>query len=320
MALAIFFIVIGLALLTFGADRFVDGASAIASNLGIPPLLIGLTVVGFATSAPELLVAVTAALNGNPELAIGNAIGSNIANIGLVLGATAIIMPFAVHSRVLTQEFPIMLFAMFGALLLIWDGVLDRADGVLLSIGLLMVMALSTWLGMHAQHQDRLIAEIESHPIERKKTSTALLFTVLGLAALLYGSDRLVVGAVTIATHFGVSDLIIGLTIVAIGTSLPELAASIVSAYKGEPEIALGNVIGSNMFNILGVVAAPALIAPFAVGPEVLERDIPIMFGLSIALYLVAFTGRSRINRYVGALMLTAFFSYQFVLYLSATA
>ena len=247
MGIAVVFVVVGLGLLMFGADRFVDGAAALAANLGVPPLLIGLTVVGFATSAPELLVAVSASFAGSPSIAVGNAIGSNIANIGLVLGVTALVMPFTVHSRVLKQEFPIMFAAMLLALFLFWDGHLDRLDGFYLTAGLFVMMGLTTWLGLRAganihkfdkdggaagktaalqydHPQDALAEELE---IPVLSTQRALLLSFIGLVCLIIGSDRLVTGAVTIATHFGVSDLIIGLTIVAIGTSLPELAASV---------------------------------------------------------------------------------------------
>ena len=319
MVIAVFFVVLGLALLMFGADRFVDGAAALAANLGVPPLLIGLTVVGFATSAPELLVAASASFAGNPSIAVGNAIGSNIANIGLVLGVTALVMPFAVQSQVLKREFPIMFAAMVLALALFWDGELSRIDGIYLSIGLLVMMALTTWIGMKGSESKSpdhsAVANLPS-----LSTSRALALSFIGLVCLIIGSDRLVSGAVTIATHFGISDLVIGLTIVAIGTSLPELAASAASAMKGESDIALGNVIGSNMFNILGVTAAPALILPSMLEPAVMSRDLPIMFGLTVALYLMALGKNGQINRARGFFLLIAFVGYQYLLYSSATA
>ena len=319
MIIAVVFIVVGLALLMFGADRFVDGAAALAANLGVPPLLVGLTVVGFATSAPELLVAATASFAGNPSIAIGNAIGSNIANIGLVIGVTAIVMPLVVQSRVLKQEFPIMLGAMCFALVLFWDQGLTRLDGILLAIGLFIMMGITTYFGLKYSRPeqtdlapDALVEELE---IPQISTRRALLLSLIGLTCLVIGSDRLVAGAVTVATHFGVSDLVIGLTIVAIGTSLPELAASIASALKGESDIALGNVIGSNMFNILGVTAAPGLIHPSIIEAGVMHRDLPIMFGLSIALYIMAFGRDGTVGRVNGTFLLLAFAAYQFLLY-----
>ena len=319
MIIAVVFIFLGLALLMFGADRFVDGAAALAANLGVPPLLVGLTVVGFATSAPELLVAATASIAGNPSIAIGNAIGSNIANIGLVIGVTAIIMPLVVQSRVLKQEFPIMFGAMCLALALFWDQDLSRVDGVLLAIGLFIMMGITTYFGLKYSRPEQTglspDALVEELQIPEISTGRALLLSFIGLTCLVIGSDRLVAGAVTVATHFGVSDLVIGLTIVAIGTSLPELAASIASALKGESDIALGNVIGSNMFNILGVTAAPGLIHPSTIEAGVMYRDLPIMFGLSIVLYIMAFGRDSTIGRVNGTFLLLAFAAYQFLLY-----
>lgn len=319
MIIAVVFIFLGLALLMFGADRFVDGAAALAANLGVPPLLVGLTVVGFATSAPELLVAATASIAGNPSIAIGNAIGSNIANIGLVIGVTAIIMPLVVQSRVLKQEFPIMFGAMCLALVLFWDQDLSRVDGVLLAIGLFVMMGITTYFGLKYSRPEQTglspDALVEELQIPEISTRRALLLSFIGLTCLVIGSDRLVAGAVTVATHFGVSDLVIGLTIVAIGTSLPELAASIASALKGESDIALGNVIGSNMFNILGVTAAPGLIHPSTIEAGVMYRDLPIMFGLSIVLYIMAFGRDSTIGRVNGTFLLLAFAAYQFLLY-----
>ncbi len=319
MLIAVFFVLFGLVLLMFGADRFVDGAAALAANLGVPPLLIGLTVVGFATSAPELLVAASASFAGNPSIAVGNAIGSNIANIGLVLGVTALVMPFSVHSQVLKREFPIMFAAMLFALALFWDGELSRVDGVYLGLGLLVMMVLTTWIGMKG-NASISPAELAAVDTPTLSTSRALLLSLVGLICLIIGSDRLVSGAVTIATHFGISDLVIGLTIVAIGTSLPELAASAASAMKGESDIALGNVIGSNMFNILGVTAAPALILPSTLEPAVMSRDIPIMFGLTVVLYFMSLGKTGQINRFRGFCLLLAFAIYQYVLYGSATA
>ncbi|MEM7465534.1 MAG: calcium/sodium antiporter [Pseudomonadota bacterium] len=321
MLTAVLFVIVGLGLLMFGADRFVDGASALASNLGVPPLLIGLTVVGFATSAPELLVASTASFAGNPAIAVGNAIGSNIANIGLVVGVTALVMPLAVHSRVRVQEFPIMFAAMLLALVLFMDGELNRLDGAILALGLATMMIVTTFLGMRASNnKDRDIgaSDIAEAEIASLSTSRAVGLALIGLFCLVIGADRLVAGAVAIASKFGVSDLVIGLTIVAIGTSLPELAASVASALKGKSDIALGNVIGSNMFNILGVTAAPGLILPSILEPAVMNRDMPIMFGLSIALYVMAFGRSGSIGRISGFILLAAFVGYQFLLYSSA--
>ena len=312
-------IIIGLVVLTFGADRFVEGAAASASNFGFPPLLVGLTIVGFATSAPEMLVAGVASLNGNPSLAIGNAIGSNIANIGLVIGITALILPLNVKSRILVREFPIMFACIALAFVLCLDGYLSFVDGILLFVGLVALLGATTWLGIGDETQDSLGTEMESHLGSGMSTARAIFWLTLGIGLLLFGSNLLVGGAVTVATHFGVSDLIIGLTIVAIGTSLPELAASVASALKGEPDIALGNVIGSNMFNILGVLSVPALLYPTALEAAVMSRDFPIMIGLSFVLLAMAIGWRrnGRLSRIEGVCLLMAFGSYQWTLYVS---
>ena len=311
-------IIVGLALLTVGADRFVEGAANAANNFGIPPLLVGLIIVGFATSTPEILVAGVASINGNPSLAVGNAIGSNIANIGLVIGVTALVMPFTVRSQVLLlHEFSIMFACILLALVLCWDGYLSFADGIILFVGLVGLLGATTWLGTNDKSSDSLGKEMEVHLANGMSSARALTWLIVGLGMLLLGSYMLVDGAVAVATHFGVSDLIIGLTIVAIGTSLPELAASVASALKGEPDIALGNVIGSNMFNILGVVSIPALLHPSPLEPAVMTRDFPVMIGLSVVLLAMATGWRcdGRINRIEGLGLLLAFSAYQCLLY-----
>ena len=308
---------VGLILLTYGADRFVDGAAATAANFGVQPLLIGLVIVGFATSTPEMLVSGVAALNGNPTMGIGNAIGSNIANIGLVLGVTAILAPLTVRSQILQREFPIMFAALLFASFLLWDRSLTRVDGVLLVGGFFVAFFCTVWLGLRARSTDPIVQEFDDELAGQMSTTGAFFWIVAGLAMLLIGSNLLVSGAVEIARHFGLSDIVIGLTIVAVGTSLPELAASIISALKNQPEIALGNVIGSNMFNALGVLATPALIRPTEFGAEVIRRDVPIMLALTVALFLMSWSykGPGRINRIEGMLLLSAFIGYQYFLF-----
>ena len=309
---------VGLILLTYGADRFVDGAAATATNFGVQPLLIGLIIVGFATSTPEMLVSGVAALNGNPTMGIGNAIGSNIANIGLVLGVTAILAPLTVRSEILKREFPVMFIGLLFASLLLLDCSLTRVDGVLLVGGFFVAFFCTAWLGLRARTTDPLVQEFDHELTGRMSTAAASFWIVAGLAILLLGSKLLVSGAVDIARHFGVSDIVIGLTIVAVGTSLPELAASIFSALKNQPEIALGNVIGSNMFNALGVLATPALIHPTEFGAEVIRRDVPIMLCLTIALFAMSWSYKrrlGRISRMEGMLLLSAFIGYQYFLF-----
>jgi len=308
----------GFVVLVWGAERFVHGAAATAKNLGVSTLVIGLTIVGFGTSAPEILVSLMAALNGNPGIAVGNALGSNITNIGLVLGVTSLVYPLAVHSRILKREFPILLATMALGLFLLWDQELGRLDGVIL-LGCLV--GLTVWLVRLGKTQptfEPLTQEVESE-IPIMSLGRASFWTAFGLLLLLISSRVLVDGAITIATIFGVSDLIIGLTIVAIGTSLPELAASIVSAYKKEPDIALGNVIGSNMFNLLAVLGIPGIIAPLKLEPVMMSRDYAAMIAFTVFLFIFAygFRGPGRINRIEGGLLLTGYIAYMVVLYLS---
>lgn len=298
----------------WSAERFVLGGSALARNLGVSPLIIGMVVMGFGTSLPEMLVSGIAASNGNPALGIGNAIGSNIANIGLVLGITALIVPLSVSSGTLRREYPVLFGVMLLAGVLLWDGDLSRMDGIILFSGFFLVMGWMVWQGMKGRKngEDPLVVELESEIPTDMSTGTAVMWGLLGLVILVASSRLLVWGAVEVAQSFGVSDLIIGLTIVAIGTSLPELAASVMSALKGEDDMAVGNVLGSNMFNLLAVLALPGLILPSTLDAAVMLRDFPIMIGLTIALFAMAygFRGPGRINRIEGALLLTAFIAY----------
>lgn len=321
MLLDIAAILVGFLILIWGADKFVTGASATARNLGISPLIIGLTIVGFGTSAPEILVSVISSSLGNPGLAIGNALGSNITNIALILGATAVLIPLNVNSDTVRRELPILLSAMLIALVLLQDGVLGRLDGIFLLSGLAVMIYMVVSLGLKTRRDDPLSGEFDDEIPSHMPMRTAIIWLIVGLAALLISSRALVWGAVNIATSFGVSDLIIGLTIVALGTSLPELAASIVSAKKGEHDIAIGNVIGSNMFNLLAVLGLPGVIHPGSFDPAVLTRDYPVMIGLTILLFAMAygFRGPGRITRGEGSVLLLAFIGYQTVLYLSAT-
>ncbi|RLA07548.1 MAG: calcium/sodium antiporter [Gammaproteobacteria bacterium] len=316
-------LLIGLALLAWSADRFVDGASALAVRLGVSPMIIGLTIVAFGTSAPEIMVSAMAALNGNPELALGNAVGSNIANIGLVIGVTALIAPLTVQSQTLRREFPLMGAVMVFALVLLFDQQLSRIDGILLLMGMLVLMAATIWLSKKTAPGDLLAEELsaEQSPelLDTGSVARPVWQLVSGLLLLLIASRMLVWGAVGMATQFGISDLVIGLTIVAIGTSLPELAASVVAVRKGADDIAIGNVIGSNMFNLLAVIGVAGTISPTPVDPALLLRDYPLMVLLSMALYLLArgSHGRpGRVGRLPAALLLTVFIAYELWLYI----
>ena len=312
-------VIVGFVFLVWGADRFVHGAAATARNLGISPMIIGLTIVGIGTSAPEILVSAIAAWQGNPALGVGNALGSNITNIALVLGATALITPLLVKSETLRREYPLMFSIMLLALVLLIDGEMSRMDGWILMLGLGLMILWMVLQGLRRDH-DPMEDEYEQE-IPRISTPRALLWLALGMVLLLGSSRALVWGAVNIAHALGISDLIIGLTVVAVGTSLPELAASVISALRKEPDIAIGNVIGSNMFNLLAVLGLPGVIMPHALEPEVLSRDFPYMIGLSIALFAMAygFKGDGRLNRWEGLLLLLAYFAYLGWLYYSVT-
>ena len=313
-------ILVGFVLLIWSADRFIIGAAATARNFDVPPLIIGLTIVGFGTSAPEMMVAGFASYDGSPAMAIGNALGSNITNITLVLGIAALIAPLDVHSRILKKELPLLLFATLMALALVRDMTLSRFDGFILLSLLCLLMWWITRQGMRNQSDDALANEYIEELPGKMSTSHALFWLVAGLVLLTISSKLLVWGAVNIATTFGVSELIIGLTIIAIGTSLPELAASITGALKNEHDIAIGNVVGSNLFNTLGVLAIPGLISPAPLVEGVLERDFPVVFILTIALFIMAygFRGQGRINRLEGGLLFSAFIAYQMLLFFTA--
>ena len=313
MLVSVALIFVGFALLIWSADRFVMGAAALARNLGVPPLLIGLTIVGFGTSAPEILVSGMASLQGNPGLAIGNALGSNIANIGLILGITAIVVPLTVNSDVLRKEYPLLLVVSMISYVLLMDGELGRVDGTILMLGLFLSMFIVVKIGQQRQQSDVLAQEFTDEIPADMSTGQSVMWFCIGLVLLLIGSRLLVTGAVDIAEAFGVSDLVIGLTIVAVGTSLPELATSITSALKGEHELAVGNILGSNLYNLLAVLSIPGLVSPGPVAEEVLTRDMPVMLGLTLALFLMG-TGRhgkGSITRLAGTTLLLAFVAYQ---------
>jgi cation:H+ antiporter len=320
MLIASLAILAGLALLVWSADRFVEGSAAAAGHIGMPPLLIGMVVVGFGTSAPEMVVSALAATQGNPGLALGNAYGSNITNIALILGITAVIAPIAVRSQVMRKELPILALVTLAAAWLLFDGELSRLDAAGLLVLFALLLGWSIWSGIRKTNDTfatDVDAELTAHAMPIRKAAVWLL---VGLVLLIISSRILVWGAVDLATRFGVSDLVIGLTIVAIGTSLPELASSIIAARKGEHDLALGNILGSNLFNTLAVVGIAGSIAPMAVADEVLMRDIPVMVGLTLALFVLGygFRGPGRINRLEGGGLLAVFIGY--TVYLLTTA
>jgi cation:H+ antiporter len=319
--LMILAIIAGFVILIWGADRFVDGAANIARNLGVSPLIVGLTIVGFGTSAPEMLVSAFAAFDGAPALGIGNALGSNIANIGMVLGITILITPLTIHSVTLKREFPMLAFVMAIALLLLWDQHLGYMDGVILFSGFILTLFGMAYLAIHSGRSDPLEQEFEKEFAEPTMTTAqSTINFIVGLTSLLIGSKCLVWGATGIASLLGVSDLIIGLTIVAIGTSLPELAASVISALKNEHDIAIGNVLGSNIFNLLAVLAMPGLIMPSKFESILLTRDFSIMTLMFVMLFVFARTGKQgTIGRLAGSMMLIVYIAYNGLLAYQST-
>jgi len=302
----------GLLLLIWGADRFVHGAAATARNLGVAPLLIGLTVVAFATSAPEILVAIVAAARGQTDLAVGNAIGSNIANIGLVLGTVAIIRPIEMTSATLRREMPALLAVSLLTVSLFLDSYLSRVDGFVLMTGLLIVMVWLVRLGMRSSVSDSMTAEYEAEIPRDMPMRTAIIWLVIGLAALLFGADFMVDGAIEIARALGVTELVIGILLVALATSLPELAVSLVSALKGEYGLALGNIVGSNTFNSLAVIGIAAIIHPAALPPSVLSLHIFVLVAFTLVLFAMTYDydGTGHISRLEGMALLVAFLAY----------
>jgi cation:H+ antiporter len=313
MVIAVLVFIAGFFLLLISADRFVDGAAAAAKHAGMPPLLIGIIIVGFGTSAPEMLVSAIAALEGKPELALGNAYGSNIANIALVLGFTAIFYPITVQSKIVRRELPLLLgLGLFSGWQL-WDGMLSRLDASILIVGLIALIAWSAWSAKHNPEGDALEPELKQEldsQVMGLKVALFKLFT--GLTVLIFSSFILIESAVYIAEYFGVSDLVIGLTVVALGTSLPELAATMAAVRKGDHNMAIGNIIGSCLFNLLAVVGIAGVISPMPVIPEVMSRDWPTMFGLIICLCLMAwsFRGTGRINRFEGIALCGIYIAY----------
>ena len=312
MTLSFIAVVLGLVLLVWSADRFVDGSASTANHFGMPPLLIGMVIVGFGTSAPEMVVSALAALQGNPGIALGNAYGSNITNIALILGVTALISPIAVHSQVLTKELPILTAVTALAAWQLRDGTITRFDAMVLLIVFAGLMAWTIWQGLQ-KRGDTLGMEVEQElKVHTMSIRLSIFWLVSGLLLLILSSRILVWGAVRIAQQFGVSDLIIGLTIVAVGTSLPELASSVIATRKGEHDIALGNVLGSNLFNTLAVVGIAGAIHPLSVGPEVFHRDMFVMAALTLSLFIIGFGFRrpGRINRIEATLLLASYLGY----------
>lgn len=313
MLLATAAVIFGLLLLVWSADKFVDGAAATAGHLGMPALLIGMVVIGFGTSAPELVVSVIASMQGNPALALGNAYGSNITNIALIIGLTALLAPITLNSQVLKREMPLLIMVTLIAAYPLWDGIITTLEAWFLLAVFAIYIGWSIVEGMN-QPSDALSSEFEQElKTKLMPLKPAILWLIVGLVLLIISSRLLVWGAVDIATALGVSDLVIGLTVVAIGTSLPELASALAAIRKNEHDLAIGNVIGSNMFNTLAVVGLAGTIHPIPLEPLVLQRDWVAMLALTLLLAVFGFRLNkrpNRINRVHGALLLCCFIAY----------
>ena len=327
MWLAVIAVLIGLAILVWSADMFIDGATTLANGLGVPSFLIGVVILGLGTSAPEMVVSVLAALEGSPELALGNAYGSNIMNIALVLGTTALISPIIIHKSIVKRDLPLLLVITILAAWQLRDGQLSQSDGTILLLGLAAVLIFQIVINLRSSRQeDKKIAsknnEHNEEHSENKDRQSAGIFRglaslIIGMSILILSSRAIVWGAVELATFWGLSELIIGLTVVAVGTSLPELVASLSAARKGEHDMALGNIIGSNIFNTLGVVGLAALIAPISADPIILTRDVLAMALLTLLLVVLcvfAYLKKRSFGRTSGAILLLFFISYSILL------
>ncbi|MCS6872303.1 MAG: calcium/sodium antiporter [Anaerolineae bacterium] len=307
MLLDVLWIAVGLAGLFFGGNWLVKGAARLAQTLGVSPIVIGLTIVAYGTSTPELLVSLQAALGGNADISMGNVVGSNIANIGLIIGLSALVYPMVVQLQFLQREIPIMIGVSVLFLFLAQDGVIGALDGAIFVIGAAAYTVLSYLIAK--QEGKELIRQTQEFTAVIAKPTNHLfndlLLVAVGIVVLLFGSDRLVLGAVNIAEAIGVPQIVIGITLVAVGTSLPELATSVIAAFRRESEIAIGNVVGSNIFNIFAILGITSLITPINVNPRLLQVDTFVMLGFSVALFV--FCLNRKISRREAILLLTAY-------------
>ena len=317
MLVAVLLFLVWLGILSFAADRFVYGAAALAKNIGISPMIIGLTIVAMGSSAPEILVSATASFNGNIDTAIGNALGSNITNIALVLGLTALFKPLLIASLTLKRELPLLFSLSLLATYMLSDLTLSLVEGIILISLFIVVIAALIWISLYLEKSDPLLAETESDIPSNVPMFKAVIWVLVGLVLLPVSASYMVESAVVIAKVLGLSDLVIGLTIIALGTSLPELAACIAGALKKEDDMVLGNIIGSNIFNILAVMAMPGLIAPGIIDANAAQRDAYVMLALSglLLMFCFNFKGVRRLERLNGLVLVGCFITYQFLLF-----
>jgi len=316
----IVFIILGLVGLYFGGDWLVEGASKLARSFGLSTLVVGLTVVAFGTSSPELLVSLSAALNGNSDISIGNVVGSNIANVGLILGATGLVFPIAVHVGLLRREIPMLFIITIGSAVLIADGLVSSIDGAVMVMGLIVFNILMIYLASKDRiegsfAEEEAAYEGEDEPIKPSERGKEVIRLLLGLGVLLIGAQLMVQGSVEIARDVGVSELVIGITLVAVGTSLPELATSIIAAMNQQSDIAIGNVVGSNIYNLLGILGLTAVIRPINVDERVIQFDGLVMIGFT--LLLLPFVWNRQISRNESLLLLAAYFTFTIYTFVS---
>ncbi|MGY2574912.1 calcium/sodium antiporter [Vibrio sp. C8] len=318
---AVAFLIVGLIILVWSADKLVFGSAALARNFGISPLVIGMTILAMGSSAPEMMVSATAALDGKTDTAVGNVLGSNIANIALILGITALIKPLAISSPVLRREFPLMIAVTLLAGAIMWNNHLGFYEGVLLFVLFgVFILAMLKISRNEQRNGDLLLEEQESEIPDGVSNPKAAMWIAIGLILLPISAGLLVDNAVIIAKYFGMSDLVIGLTIIAVGTSLPELAASVAGVLKGEDDMAVGNIVGSNVFNILAVMGIPGILNPSVLSEHAMGRDFWVMLGVSLLLVVMAL-GKSRsINRIEGAILCVTFLAYQTYLFMNMAA
>ncbi|ASD68544.1 calcium/sodium antiporter [Pseudoalteromonas piscicida] len=314
MVLSFVILVLGFIALVWSADRFVFGAAALARNFGVPTLIVGLTIVAMGSSAPEMMVAAQASLADKTDTAVGNAIGSNIANILLVLGLTALLRPLSVGSGILRREMPLLVIVSLAAWYIVSDNHFSFVEGVLLLVGFaafLLALIIITKRG-GGDSEDPFVSEACEEVPNNIPTQKAVFWLIVGMVLLPVSADYLVGAAVDIAKYFGMSDLLIGLTIIAVGTSLPELAACVAGVLKKEDDLALGNIIGSNIFNILAVLSIAGIINPSVLDANIASRDIFIMLGATLLLILMSLslTGKRRINRLEGGILVASFVGY----------
>lgn len=319
MLVNILLLLVGLGVLVYSADKFVYGASAFARNLGLPSMLIGLTIVAMGSSAPEMFVAGTASLDGMRDTAIGNVLGSNVANITLILGLTALLGAISVNSQTLKREIPIMLAATVLAGYLISDGTLTFTDGVILAVAFFLIMGLFIYQALNSKEKDTLDLDADNEIPKDVSTIHAIMWIIFGIVLLPLSAGWMVDGAVGIAQYFGLSDLVIGLTIIAVGTSLPELAACVAGVLKKEDDLAIGNIVGSNLFNILAVLAIPGLLSPGTVDVDVINRDFYMVLGTSAALAVLVLSSgaKKQLTRWHGIILLLTFVAYQYAIFSS---